>query len=97
MLTRPTLAMVGAMLTMTVLALGQERKAVRRIEQGYHTRKQRRAAAEAEAVEAAEAEAETRVWAATALQAGAHACMARRALSRQRAESVKRRGAKAPG
>ena len=39
--------MVGAMLTMAILTLGQERKAVRRIEQGYHACKQRRAAAEA--------------------------------------------------
>ena len=35
------------MLTMTILTLGQERKAVRKIEQGYHARKQSRAAAEA--------------------------------------------------
>ena len=39
--------MVRAMLTMAILTLGQERKAVRRIEQGYHACKQRRAAAEA--------------------------------------------------
>ena len=39
--------MVRAMLTMVILTLGQERKAVRRIEQGYHACKQRRAAAEA--------------------------------------------------
>ena len=35
------------MLTMTILTLGQEQKAVRKIEQGYHARKQSRAAAEA--------------------------------------------------
>ena len=39
--------MVRAMLTMAILTLGQERKAVRKIEQGYHARKQSRAAAEA--------------------------------------------------
>ena len=43
--------MVGAMLTMAILTLGQERKAVRKIEQGYHACKQRRAAAEAEGAE----------------------------------------------
>ena len=43
--------MVGAMLTMAILTLGQEQKAVRRLEQGYLTCKQRRAAAEAEGAE----------------------------------------------
>ena len=83
--------MVGGILTMASSPWVQERKAVSRIEQGYLVCKQRRAAAAAaaaRAAEAAEAEAEARVWAATALQAGAHARMARRAVRTSRFRRV---------